>query len=240
MSRKKQPKSGRPSLSSSPQSVEAFEKSALDNLYHTHGQAVQSASAHDVYMALAYTVRDYLIERWRKTTEAHYDANPKFVYYLSAEYLLGKQLPQNLLYTDTEQLARGALARHRLESGGLSGSGRGTRTGQRRLGRLAACFIDSLATLDIPAVGYGIRYEFGIFKQTFEDGWQVEKPDEWLLYGNPWEFPQSDDMVEVGFWGHARQYTDDQRRAPRALDSRRRRCWASPARRWCPATGPTR
>ncbi len=74
--------------------------------------------------------------------------------------------------------------------------------GNGGLGRLAACFIDSLATLDIPAVGYGIRYEFGIFRQTFEDGWQVEKPDGWLLSGNPWEFVQSDDMVKVGFWGH--------------------------------------
>ena len=80
--------------------------------------------------------------------------------------------------------------------------------GNGGLGRLAACFLDSLAALDIPAIGYGIRYEFGIFKQTFQDGWQVEQPDEWLLYGNPWEFPQPDDMVEVGFWGKVEQYTD--------------------------------
>jgi starch phosphorylase len=71
---------------------------------------------------------------------------------------------------------------------------------------LAACFLDSLATLDIPAVGYGIRYEFGIFRQTFEDGWQVERPDGWLSLGNPWEFPQSDDMVLVGFWGHTETF----------------------------------
>jgi starch phosphorylase len=189
--------------------VKAFVQRALDNLWYTHGQAVQSASEQDVYTAVSYTVRDYLIARWQKTTRAHYEANPKFVYYLSAEYLLGKQLSQNLLYTETTDVAREALAAHDrdlddyLELDVEPGLGNGG------LGRLAACFIDSLATLDIPAVGYGIRYEFGIFKQTFENGWQVEKPDEWVLYGNPWEFPQSDDMVDVGFWGHTEQYRDD-------------------------------
>jgi starch phosphorylase len=188
--------------------VEAFSQLLLDNLYHTHGQAVQSASKHDAYMTLSYTVRDYLIDRWRRTTEAHYQANPKFVYYLSAEYLLGKQLPQNMLYTDTTELARKALAEYDLDLDEFVELDVEPGLGNGGLGRLAACFIDSLATLDIPAVGYGIRYEFGIFKQAFENGWQVEKPDEWLLYGNPWEFPQSDDMVEVNLWGHTEQYSD--------------------------------
>jgi starch phosphorylase len=181
----------------------------VDNLYHTHGQAIQSASKHDAYMTLAYSVRDYLIDRWRRTTEAHYEANPKFVYYLSAEYLLGKQLPQNMLYTDTAEMARKVLTNYDLSLDELIDLDVEPGLGNGGLGRLAACFIDSLATLDIPAVGYGIRYEFGIFKQTFQDGWQVEKPDEWLLYGNPWEFPQADDMVEVGLWGHTEQYTDE-------------------------------
>ena len=112
--------------------------------------------------------------------------------------------------------------------------------GNGGLGRLAACFLDSLATLDIPAVGYGIRYEFGIFRQTFEDGWQVEKPDEWLLYGNPWEFPQPDDMVEVGFGGRTEYYTDDDRIPPQTLAPGSAQCWANPAPRWCPDTAPTR
>lgn len=189
--------------------VKAFVQRALDNLWYTHGQAVQSASQRDVYMALSYTVRDYLIERWQKTTQAHYDANPKFVYYLSAEYLLGKQLSQNLFYTGTTDVAREALAEHDLDLANYLELDVEPGLGNGGLGRLAACFIDSLATLDIPAVGYGIRYEFGIFRQTFEDGWQVEKPDEWLLYGNPWEFPQSDDMVEVGFSGYTEHYTDE-------------------------------
>ncbi len=190
----------------------AFEQAIRDNLYYSRGQAVQSASSRDVYVALCKTVRDHLIDRWQKTTEAHYEANPKFVYYLSAEYLLGKQLLQNLLYTDTRDLAEKVLAKSKLDltledfieldvEPGLGNGG---------LGRLAACFIDSLATLDIPAVGYGIRYEFGIFKQSFENGWQVESPDEWLLYGNPWEFPQPDDMVQVGFYGHTEHFIDKQ------------------------------
>ena len=189
--------------------VDAFHQLLIENLYHTHGQALRSASVHDAYMTLSYTVRDYLIDRWRKTTEAHYEANPKFVYYLSAEYLPGKQLPQNMLYTDTADLARKALSQYKVNLDDLVELDVEPGLGNGGLGRLAACFIDSLATLDIPAVGYGIRYEFGIFEQIFEDGWQREQPDKWLLYGNPWEFPQPDDMIEVGLWGHTEQFTDE-------------------------------
>ena len=197
--------------------VEAFRQRLVDNLWHIHGQAIQSADKHDAYMTLCYTVRDHLIERWRKTVEAQYAANPKCVCYLSAEYLLGKQLPQNLLYTDTTELARKALAEHGLDLDELVDLDIEPGLGNGGLGRLAACFLDSLATLDIPAVGYGIRYEFGIFKQTLKDGWQVEHPDEWLVYGNPWEFPQPRDMVEVGFGGRTEEFTDE--------DGDRRRRW---------------
>lgn len=201
--------SGKISSTRAARTVEDFRQQLIDNLYHIHGQALQSASRHDAYMALCYTVRDHLIDRWRRTTEAHYAANPKFVYYLSAEYLLGQQLAQNMLYTGTEKLAREALEGTRASLEDLQALDVEPGLGNGGLGRLAACFLDSLATLEIPAVGYGIRYEFGIFRQTFEDGWQVEKPDEWSLYGNPWEFPQPDDMVEVGFGGRTEHYTDD-------------------------------
>ena len=116
-----------------PHTVEAFEQLAIENLYHRHGQAVQSASHHDVYMALSYTVRDYLIERRRQTTEAHFAANPKFVYYLSAEFLPGKQLEQNMLYTDTLELARIA-GQAQPAAGRLHRPGHRTGTGQRRSG----------------------------------------------------------------------------------------------------------
>ena len=186
--------------------VEAFHDLVIDNLFQTHGQAMQTASKHDAYMALSYAVRDYLIERWRKTIDAYYEANPKVVYYLSAEYLLGKQLPQNLLYSGTMELAKKACEEAGLDLDEILQFDVEPGLGNGGLGRLAACFIDSLATMGIPAVGYGIRYEFGIFKQTFEDGWQKETPDGWALYGNPWEFPQPDDMVEVGLWGATEHY----------------------------------
>lgn len=181
--------------------VEAFRRALLDNLYFQGGQAEQTATHLDRYRALAHTVRDHLVERWRRTTQAHFEANPKFVYYLSSEYLLGRQLAQNLLYTDTWNLARQALQEWDQDLGEYLELDPEPGLGNGGLGRLAACFLDSLATLDVPAVGYGIRYEYGIFKQTFEDGHQVEQPDDWLLYGNPWEFPQPDSMVEVGFGG---------------------------------------
>ncbi len=127
-----------------------FTEGVVDNLYHTLGQAVQSATKQDVYTAVALTVRDHLITRWRKTTDAHYKANPKFIYYLSAEYLLGKQLEQNLLYTGTTEVARGALAKHKLDLDELTALDPEPGLGNGGLGRLAACFIDSLATLGDP------------------------------------------------------------------------------------------
>jgi starch phosphorylase len=161
-------------------------------------------------MTLAYTVRDYLMSRWRNTVDAYFEANPKFVFYLSAEYLLGRQLTQNMLYTGTTELARQALAELDLNLDDLIELDYEPGLGNGGLGRLAACFLDSLATMDIPCIGYGIRYEFGIFRQSFKDGWQVESPDEWLYYGNPWEFAQPDDMVEVKFGGSTETYTDQQ------------------------------
>ena len=191
---------------------ESLMQALVDHLYYSLGTTIQSASKRGINTALSLVVRDLLMTRRRQTTDAHYQANPKFVYYLSAEYMLGKQLPQNLLYTDTTELIREVLTAngHNLDElleldvePGLGNGG---------LGRLAACFIDSLATMDIPAVGYGIRYEFGIFKQTFVDGRQVEEPDEWLFHGTPWEFPGPDNMIEVGLYGRTERYTDEQGR----------------------------
>jgi starch phosphorylase len=185
-------------------SLEDFERDLISNLYYQRGTTIESASGPDGYHTLAVTVRDRLVDRYARTAAAHYAANPRFVYYLSAEYLLGRQLRQNLLYTDTERWVRPiaedlgvsleALEVYDVEPG----------LGNGGLGRLAACLLDSMATLDIPAVGYGIRYEFGIFKQTFRDGQQVERPDDWTFYGNPWEFPAPDDRQLVGFYGTTR------------------------------------
>ncbi|MCO5181354.1 MAG: glycogen/starch/alpha-glucan phosphorylase [Anaerolineae bacterium] len=188
---------------------EAFRQYMVDNLYYARGANVQSASDYDMYMALSRTVRNHLVERFRRTVDMRYAVNPRFVYYLSAEYLLGRQLPQNLLYTQTDEIAEAALrgSPHPLEEVLLHDVEPGL--GNGGLGRLAACFLDSLATLDIPAIGYGIRYEYGIFRQEIRDGYQVEQPDDWLALDYPWEFAQPDDMIPVGFGGHAEHYEDE-------------------------------
>ena len=190
--------------------VADFEHDLADNLYYQRGTTVQSASAQDDYWTLAVTIRDRLAERRARTAEAHYATNPKFVYYLSAEYMLGRQLRQNALYTGTAGLADQALASFGVSADALEALDVEPGLGNGGLGRLAACLLDSLATLDIPAVGYGIRYEYGIFKQVFQNGYQVEHPDDWTYYGNPWEFPAPDDRQVVGFYGHTEAVKDDQ------------------------------
>jgi starch phosphorylase len=181
--------------------AKAVQDDIVEHLYSSLGTNLYSATRHDLYSAVALTVRRMMVEGRRLTTEAQYRANQKFVYYLSAEYLLGRQLTQNLFYTGATDTVAEALRglgvdlKDVLELDPEPGLGNGG------LGRLAACYLDSLATLDIPSVGYGIRYEFGIFEQSFVNGWQVEQPDNWSLTGFPWEFPGPDDMIEVGFGG---------------------------------------
>jgi starch phosphorylase len=184
----------------------------LHSLYHTLGTTTFAAGQRDVYQALSYSVRDYLSDRYRDTTQAYYEANPRIVYYLSAEFHLGKQLANNMLYTGTDVLAEQVFADAGLDLAAAVATDPEPGLANGGLGRLAACFLDSLATLGIPAIGYGIRYEYGIFRQEFVNGWQVEQPDEWLTYGYPWEFVQSDDMVEVGFNGTTEVYRDQKDR----------------------------
>jgi glycogen phosphorylase len=191
-------------------SLEEFQRDLADNLCYERGTTVESASAQDAYWTLAVTIRDRLADRRARTARANYVANPKFVYYLSAEYMLGRQLRQNALYTGTREVAGQAAAAYGFSAAELEALDVEPGLGNGGLGRLAACLLDSLATLDLPAVGYGIRYEYGIFKQAFEDGQQVEHPDDWTFYGNPWEFPAPDDRQAVGFYGHTEAVDDDQ------------------------------
>lgn len=183
-------------------------RALADNLYYIQGKDETFANFYDYYMALAYTVRDRLVHRRIKTAQTYFEKDAKIVYYLSAEFLIGRLLLNNLinlgLYDAISQVLKNAGLNlddliEREEEPGLGNGG---------LGRLAACFLDSLATLEIPAVGYGIRYEFGIFDQLICDGWQVEHPDNWLRFGNPWEIARPDYMVEVKFGGHTEVYTD--------------------------------
>ena len=187
-----------------------FEQGLADNLCYERGTTAESASAQDAYWTLAVTIRDRLADRRTRTAQANYEANPKFVYYLSAEYMLGRQLPQNAAYTGTADLARQAVAGSGVSAADIEALDIEPGLGNGGLGRLAACLLDSLATLDMPAVGYGIRYEYGIFKQAFENGYQVEHPDDWAFYGNPWEFPAPDDRQVVGFYGHTEAVDGDQ------------------------------
>jgi starch phosphorylase len=182
--------------------TEEFQQDLLSNLYYRRGTTVESASARDAYEALSQTVRDHLAERRARTAAAQFASNPRWVYYLSAEYLLGAQLEQNLLYSGTGDLAAEAVKVLGFSLEDLEDLDVEPGLGNGGLGRLAACLVDSLATRDIPAVGYGIRYDLGIFRQVITENGQTELPDDWAFQGNPWEFPAPDDRQTVGFYGH--------------------------------------
>ncbi|MFN9530154.1 MAG: glycogen/starch/alpha-glucan phosphorylase, partial [Cyanobacteriota bacterium] len=178
--------------------------------FYPLGKLAPTASRHDLYMSLSYAVCDRLMTRYLAGNEAISATPTRVVAYLSAEFLIGPQLSNNLLMLGIQEEAAAALKRFGInnieeileveEEPGLGNGG---------LGRLAACFLESLATLEIPATGYGIRYEFGIFDQLIRDGWQVEITDKWLKAGWPWEIPHPDQACFVGFGGRTQSYQDD-------------------------------
>lgn len=189
--------------------VETLRRAFADNLYYIQGKNEFMATPYDYYMALAYTVRDRLLHRWINTTTTYIKKNVKTVYYLSAEFLMGKQLGNNLLNLGLTEKMHQAIEKSGLKLDDLMMLEAEPGLGNGGLGRLAACFLDSLATLEMPAVGYGIRYEFGIFDQWIVDGAQVEQPDKWLRFGNPWEIRRPDLTVELLYGGHTEHYHDD-------------------------------
>ncbi|WP_062517445.1 glycogen/starch/alpha-glucan phosphorylase [Demequina gelatinilytica] len=187
------------------QSVEAFTWHFLHEINYGQGVDLDRASANDKYLALARTVRHYLSTRWLEALRNQYRDQAKTVAYLSAEFLLGPQLENALLATDLEDIAAESLRLLGVDIDELRGVEIEPGLGNGGLGRLAACFIDSLATLNVPSVGYGIRYEYGIFRQTFVDGKQVERPDHWLRLGSPWEIPHPENAVDVAFGGRTEE-----------------------------------
>jgi glycogen phosphorylase len=189
--------------------VETLKRAFADNLYYIQGKNESLATPYDYYMALAYTLRDRLLHRWINTTSTYIDKDVKSVYYLSAEFLMGCQLTNNLLNLGLYERVRQAIQESGLNLNDLIVLEAEPGLGNGGLGRLAACFLDSLATLEIPAIGYGIRYEFGIFDQRIKDGAQVEYPDNWLRFGNPWEIQRPELTVEVKFGGHTQAYSDE-------------------------------
>ncbi|MFN8483460.1 MAG: glycogen/starch/alpha-glucan phosphorylase [Anaerolineae bacterium] len=190
--------------------VDAFTRAFRDNLYYVQGKDMPRATPMDHYLALAYTVRDRMMQRWLQTFQTYDETDCKFVYYLSAEYLLGPQLPSNLLNIGLIDVARQAMGELGLDLDTIMRYEREPGLGNGGLGRLAACYLASMATLGLPAIGYGIRYEYGIFRQRFVDGWQVERPDDWTAAGDPWSFPRPERRVEVGFGGYTeREWFDN-------------------------------
>ena len=192
-------------------SVEALRRALADNLFYVQGKFRKIATKNDLYMALAYTVRDRLLQRWINTVETYLrQKKPKVVCYLSAEFLLGPRLGNSLINLGIYNQVRQAVEECGLDLTDLLEQETEPGLGNGGLGRLAACYLDSLATLEIPAIGYGIRYEFGIFSQVIQDGWQVEIADKWLRLGDPWEILRPEAAVEVNFGGHTEAYTDEQ------------------------------
>ncbi len=189
---------------------EAIGAAVADYLLYQQGVSSRDASRHDWYMALALAVRDRLLDRYLKTIDAVLDSRVKVVAYLSAEFLTGPHLGNHLLNLGIRDAAAQALSgfgqtlEDVLEEEEEPGLGNGG------LGRLAACYMDSLATLGVPAIGYGIRYEFGIFDQAIRDGWQVEMTDKWLRLGNPWEIPRPErHAYDVKFGGRSEHSRDE-------------------------------
>src|SRR5258708_15049706 len=167
-------------------SVETLRRALAENLFYVQGKFRAIATKNDLYMALAYTVRDRLLQRWINTLETYIkQKQPKVVCYLSAEFLLGPRLGNSLINLGIYDRVRQAVEESGLDLNELLEQEAEPGLGNGGLGRLAACYMDSLATLEIPAIGYGIRYEFGIFTQVIRDGWQVEIADKWLRLGDP-------------------------------------------------------
>ncbi|MFH0989126.1 MAG: glycogen/starch/alpha-glucan phosphorylase [bacterium] len=189
---------------------EAMKHAIMDHLHFTQGRVPITATRNDWYMAVAYTVRDRILHRWMQTIETYMGSREKSVSYLSAEFLIGPQLGSNLISLGIYDEVKEAVAQlgqdfdHLLEQEEEPGLGNGG------LGRLAACFLDSLASLEILGVGYGIRYEFGIFDQEIHNGWQVEVSDKWLRLGTPWEIPRPEIAYVVNFGGHTEHTVDEE------------------------------
>jgi glycogen phosphorylase len=182
----------------------------LRHLFYTQGRTLEMATPNDLYMALAVTVRNQLLERWLHTVQNYDKPGVRIVSYLSAEFLLGPHLENNLVNLGIYDEARRAMEDLGLDFRIIIEQEEEPGLGNGGLGRLAACYLDSLATLEIPAVGYGIRYEFGMFDQEIREGWQVEVTDPWLHLGNPWEIHRPEIAYYVKWGGHTESYHDDQ------------------------------
>ncbi|HEY0664679.1 MAG TPA: glycogen/starch/alpha-glucan phosphorylase [Gallionella sp.] len=190
-------------------SLDSVRQSMTNHLIFTVGKDPITSTDRDWFFTLAGVVRDRLIERWMETMRRYYSHDAKRVYYLSMEFLIGRSLMNSVLNVGFLDEVRQACLEAGINLDGVAELEFDAALGNGGLGRLAACFLDSMATIGLPGYGMGIRYEYGMFNQKIEDGWQVEHPDNWLRYGNPWEFPRPEVLYPVQFYGRVVQYNDE-------------------------------
>jgi glycogen phosphorylase len=181
--------------------AESLQRAIAHSLIYDVGKDPVAARGRDWLMAVSRVTRDRLVDRWMETTRRQYQQDAKRVYYLSMEFLIGRALTNSLLAVDIADEARAAIHQLGLDLEELRDLEPDAALGNGGLGRLAACFLDSMATLGLPGFGYGIRYDYGMFAQSLQDGYQVELPDAWLIGGNPWEFPRPEVLYTIRFGG---------------------------------------
>ena len=186
-----------------------FKETISHHLLSFQGRDPERAGGRDMYKAVAYGLRDILVEKWINTQKGYYTKKQKRVYYLSLEFLVGRSLGNSLLNLGIMDQVEKVLVEMGLDLDELRDIEEDAALGNGGLGRLAACFMDSIATLGIPGYGYGIRYEYGLFFQKLIDGFQIEAPDNWMRYGTPWEFERQSQLFPVRFYGHTNTYRDD-------------------------------
>lgn len=188
--------------------VEEIKEKFLYHRKYSLAKDKYTATSYDDFLALSLTVRDMLIEKWIKTQQTYYEKNPKRVYYLSLEFLIGRSLGNSLINLKVYEECCEAMKELGLDIEMLREEESDAGLGNGGLGRLAACFLDSLATLEYPAYGYGIRYDYGIFNQKIVDGYQVEEPDNWLKLGNPWEIERPEYEIRIRYYGNIKTFKD--------------------------------
>ncbi|CAF0886209.1 unnamed protein product [Adineta steineri] len=198
------------------ENIASVKKTFNRHLHFTIVKDRNVATNRDYYLSTAYTVRDHLVGRWIRTQQHYYETDPKRVYYLSLEYYMGRSLSNMMINLGIESEMDEALYELGLSIEELEEFEEDAGLGNGGLGRLAACFLDSMATLGLAGYGYGLRYEFGIFQQTIKDGFQCEEPDDWLRYGNPWEIPRPEYQIPVNLYGRV----VDQNGKPKWVDTK--------------------
>ena len=198
-----------PEVPPAPTTVEAFRANVVRKLQVAVGKDAPHARPRDWYVATALATRDHVVERWMDATRRTYASGAKRVYYFSLEFLIGRQLLDALNNLGLTETAREALAGLGLDLDAVRAVEPDPGLGNGGLGRLAACFMESMASLEVPAYGYGIRYDHGIFRQALRDGWQMELPEEWLSTEFPWEFERPEVAYRIGFGGEVALVTGD-------------------------------